>query len=98
MAYALSKKNEMFGGSMQVADPNRPSLALQHLEYTLTIERNRAALTQHAMGNTAILMNEAGKIIAENPASAGALKEIMEAYLDATGDKIREYGNPNKYR
>ena len=98
MSYALAKKEQLFNGSMQVTNPEGQSLALQHLDYTLTIERNRAALTQHAMGNTAILMNVAGEIVNDNPGATGAVREIMTAYLDATGNAIRKYGNPSKYR
>ena len=77
---------------------NTPTLTMQHLEYALSMEGNRAILTKHALGNTEILMNMAAQIASENPAATGALKEIMEAYLDATTESIRVYGKPLKYR
>ena len=98
MSYDVSRNNEMFSGSMHMANPDGQSLALQHLEYTMTIETNRAALTQRALGNTAILMGVAGEIVNDNPAATDPVKQILVAYLDATGRAIRNYGVPNKYR
>lgn len=77
---------------------NTAMLTAQHLEYALSMEGNRAILTRHALGNTEYLMNMAAQIAGENPAATGALKEIMEAYLDATTESIRVYGKPLKYR
>ena len=94
----MAKKDYPSHNAIQKINNNKPTLAEQHLNYALSMEDNRAILTQHALGNTQILMNMAAQIAGENPAATGALKEIMEAYLDATTENIRVYGRPLKYR
>ena len=81
-------------GEVSQVNEERMPLQIQHMNHILIREQNRAALTQYAMNNTAILMERAVAIMDENPESAGALKEIMNAYLDATGECIRSYGRP----
>ena len=98
MAYPIVNDNLILDGTVRLAGEERVPLAIQHLNYTIFTEQNRAVLTQCAMNNTAILMERAVEIMNENPESAGALKEIMEAYLDATGDSIRAYGSPSTRR
>lgn len=88
------KRDETLGTALQLLDRTRPSLHEQHLRYTLTIEGDRASLTQHIMGNTAILMQVAEQLIAEDPNTAGALKEVMAAYINASKDSIEDYGVP----
>lgn len=89
----MAKKDYMLAKINQSINNEKP-LAIQHLEYTLTIDHGRAALTEHAMRNTQLLMSYAVDIMQENPESAGALKEIMGAYVDATAEDIRGYGRP----
>lgn len=96
MSNQLTKNEGVARGAIRMIGGNKPSLAMQHLEYCLTINQNRTILAQHAMDNTEILMDAAREMAAYNPASAGALKEIMEAYLDATTTSIRNYGNPHQ--
>ena len=95
--YPITSDKLSLNGFVRSPDERVP-LVIQHLEYTLMTEQNRAVLTQYAMNNTAILMERAVAIMNENPESAGALKEIMEAYLDATGNSIRNLGNPKTKR
>ena len=96
--YPLSNDTLYLSGAVRATGEERIPLALQHLEYTIMTEQNRAVLTQYAMNSTAILMERAVEIMNDNPESAGALKEIMEAYLDATGDSIRNFGSPKTRR
>ncbi len=96
MAYPKVNDSLILDGT--VRSEERVPLAIQHLNYTIFTEQNRAVLTQCAMNNTAVLMERAVEIMNDNPESAGALKEIMEAYLDATGECIRTYGSPSTRR
>ena len=96
MAYPTVNENLILDGTVRSGE--RVPLAIQHLNYTIFTEQNRAVLTQCAMNNTAVLMERAVEIMNDNPESAGALKEIMHAYLDATGECIRTYGSPDKRR
>lgn len=93
----MAKKDYMLARINQSID-NERSLAIQHLDYTLTIDYGRSALTEHAMRNTQFLMNYAVGIMQENPESAGALKEIMRSYVEATSEDIRDYGRPKTRR
>ena len=95
--YPVSNDTLYISNAVRATEERIP-LALQHLEYTIMTEQNRAVLTQYAMNSTAILMERAVEIMNDNPESAGALKEIMEAYLDATGDSIRNFGSPKTRR
>ena len=91
----MAKKDNMLARINQSTNDGLP-LALQHLDYVLTIDHGRAALTEHAMRNTQLLMGYAVEIMQENPESAGALKEIMRAYVEATGEDIMGYGRPKR--
>ena len=97
MAYPIVKDDLILDG-LVTSTGERVPLAIQHLNYTIFTEQNRAVLTQCAMNNTAVLMERAVEIMNDNPESAGALREIMEAYLDATGDSIRNFGSPKTRR
>lgn len=92
--YPLSSDKQFLNGTIRTTSQERIPLMVQHLEYTILTEQNRAVLTQYAMNSTAVLMERAVEIMNDNPESAGALKEIMNAYLDATGECIRSYGRP----
>lgn len=94
MANPLSKSNGLLNSIIRPYDNTGQSLAMQHLEYTVTIDSSRAMLASRAMNNTAYLMNLAGEIMEDNPACAGAMREIMEAYVDAAAEGVYDYGRP----
>ena len=91
MLNALTKQDEMLNNTIEAINDKSTSLALRHLDYTLTTEHNRAILTQHAMKDTEYLMCYAAEIMDEVPESAGALEKIMRSYLDATSETIRTF-------
>ena len=97
MANDLSRNDVMLNRTIRaISGESTPSLALQHLDYTVMLDHHRAIMTEHAMHNTQLLMGYAVQIMEENPETAGALKEIMRAYVDTATGTIRSYGNPSR--
>lgn len=91
----LANNDVRLNETVQALNGRGESLALQHLNYALTMEQNRAILTEHAMRNTTLLMEYATQIIGENPEATGPIKKIVYSYLEATSEDIRVFGRPH---
>ena len=94
--YELTTKERLLESAMRAIErPRYPTLAEQHLTYCLQVEDNRAAIAQRTLANTAILTHVAEQLAADEPNSAGAMKEIMEAYLEGVTESVRNYSIPD---
>lgn len=98
MVNPLAKNDVRLDETIQALAERGDSLALQHLNYTLTMEHNRAILTQHAMRDAEVLLYYAQEIMGENPGATEALEEIMRSYLDSASGTIRDYCKPEHHR
>ena len=95
MINPIANKDVRLDETVRALSERGESLATQHLNYALTMEQNRAILTEHAMRNTELLMNYATQIIGENPEAAGPIKGILYSYLEAASEEVRVYGRPH---
>ena len=94
---AARNPNKAYNHALQVMNGNRPTLADQHLQYNLVIDRSRAIMTEYAMKNTEFLYDLAREIVADNPATTEDLKAIMKAYVSTATERIQGFGDPHKY-